>query len=269
MKSLNNRQARIYARQALSIALRMNSSEAIARAYLMMGIALFNRQIDSSYLNYSKALKIADKFDLKEIKVKIFYAMGMVYRKTGDKKISVLYLDSVITLSEKLKDYKQLSDAYNVLGNIKFGAHQPYDARRCYDSAYKIAAKHDLLKQMGVAMASLSRFEIDTVTSCKMQRDAIQILKKQHGNEEEIASILSNLGVQSTNPDTAIKYNQFAIQYAEMANSLDVEIGAYNNLSYGYMDKKNFNEAKNCLVEHAIPLAENVKNHDWLSTLYD
>jgi len=102
-----------------------------------------------------------------------------------------------------------------------------------------------------------------------MQRDAIQILKKQHGNEEEIASILSNLGVQSSNPDTTIKYNQFAIQYAEMANSLDVEIGAYNNLSYGYMDKKNFNEAKNCLVEHAIPLAENVKNHDWLSTLYD
>lgn len=269
LKTLDNRQAEIYAKQALSIALRMNSNEAMTRAFLMMGIACFNYHNDSSYIYYSSALKIADKFDLMKIKVKIYYALAMVYRAAFDTKMSVVFLDSAIVLSQKLRNYTLLSDAYNVLGNIKFAMSDTLDARSLYDSAYNIASRHALPKQMGIAMASLSGFEKDPAGSSEIQRKAIVILKKQPGNEEEIASILNNLGVQSSNPDTAIKYYQSSIQFAQMANSIEVEIGAYNNLAYGFMDKKNFLGAETCLVKNAIPLAEKVNNYDWLSTLYD
>jgi signal transduction histidine kinase len=247
----------------------MNSSEALAKAYLLIGNAYFNYYNDSSYINYLKALKIADKFDLKNIKSKILYNMAMVYRAAFDTRMSIIYLDSAIVLSQKLKNYTLLSDAYNVLGNIKYSMLDTVDARRLYDSAYNIADRNASARQMGVAMASLSRFEKDPARSSEMQRKAIEFLKKQHGNEEEIASILSNLGVQNSNPDTAIKYYLSSIQYAQMANSFEVEIGTYNNLAYGYMDKKNLLSAETCLVEHAIPLAEKDKSYDWLSTLYD
>jgi signal transduction histidine kinase len=269
MKTFDNQQAKFYSKQALSIALRMNSNEAMARAFLMMGIANFNYHNDSSFAYYSSALKIAEQFDLKKTKVKIYYAMAMVYRAAFDTKSSILFLDSSINLSQKLKNYTLLSDAYNVLGNIKYALLDTQYSRRWYDSAYNIASRHSLSKQMGVAMASLSRFEKDSIRSSELLRNAILILKKQPGNEEEIASILCNLGLKSSNPDTAIKYYQSSIGYARIANSVKIESSAYNDLAYSYMEKKNYLWAEQCLINNAIPLAEKFKNYDWLSTLYD
>ena len=267
-KISNNHQATIYAKMALSIALRMNSEKLLARAYLMMGVPYFNNNKDSSFFYYSNALKVAERYNLDEIKPRIYYSLAMIYSAASDLKMAVIFLDSSIIISQKVKNYSSLSNTYNVLGNLKSDMLDSIDAKAMYDSAYNIANRHNLLKQKGIAMASLSRFETDQA-SYVLQKKAIQILEKQSGNEEEIASILSNLGLRSSNPDTAIKYYKSAIRFAQSGNCSELEIASYNNLAYSCLDKKDFKEAEMCLVNHAIPIATRIGNYDWLSTLYD
>jgi signal transduction histidine kinase len=206
---------------------------------------------------------------LKKIKPKIYYALAMIYRAALDTKMSVIFLDSSIISAKRIKDYVSLSNAYNALGNLKFNLLDTLDAKVMYDSAYNIAQRNVLPKQTGISMASLSRFEQDSISCSEMRKKAIEILRKQPGNEEEIALILINLGTRSSNTDTAIKYYLSSIKFAQSGNFDEVEIAAYNNLAYSFIDKKNFIEAERSLVNHAIPIAEKFENYDWLSTLYD
>jgi two-component system, NarL family, sensor kinase len=268
-KVSNNQQAHDYARLALSIALRMSSEEALARAFLMMGIAYNTNNKDSSFIFYSQALKIASKYNMEGIKPKIHYNLAMIYRAASNPKMAVIFLDSSIYHAQRVHDYTILSNAYNALGNLKYDLQDNPDAKIMYDSAYKIAVRNALPKQTGVALASLSRFNKDRIASSEILKNAITILQKQPGNEEEIALIQINLGNRSLNPDTAVRFFQSAIKLARSGNYAEIEIAAYNNLAYSFMDKKDYISAEICLVKHAIPLAENSRNYDWLSSLYD
>lgn len=268
-KASNNVQAHRYAKQALSIALRMNSEVALARAYLMLGIGYFNHNSDSSFIYYSMALTVANKYKLKSIKPKIFYNLANVYQTASDNKMALIFLDSSISLGQISNDHIILSNAYNALGNLKSELQDTVDAKAMYDSAYNIAHRNKLQTQMGIATASLARFENDPVSSFAIQQKAINLLQRQPGNEEEISLILINLGLQSINIDTAISYYRSAIKISQSGNSAIAEIAAYNNLAYSLLDKKNFQEAVLCLEKHAIPIAKRIENYDWLSTLYD
>lgn len=136
-KATNNHMAHVYSKQAVSLAMRMNSEKALAKALLIVGISYFNFNNDSSFIYYAKAQKMA-----------------------------------------------------------------------------------------------------------------INLLEKIPGNEEEIASVYCNLGLRSSDPDTAIKYYQAAINIAQTGNSAEVEIASFNNMAYSYMDKKDYEKAELCLVSH-------------------
>jgi signal transduction histidine kinase len=261
--------SKYYAKQALSIALRMNSEDILARAFRLMGVAYFNHNYDSSFIYFSKALKIANKNNLGRSKSDLYYSLAMIYKAAYDDKMAVIFLDSSIVLAQRFKEYQMISNAYNALGNSKFDLQESSDARNLYDSAYNIAKRHSLPKQLGVAMASLSRFETNAASSAKMQKEAVSILMKQNGNDEEIALILCNLGLTSSNPDTAINYYQTALKFAESAKSDLAKIAAYNNLAYSYLDKKKFKDAEESLIYNAIPIAVRLENDEWLSSLYD
>jgi signal transduction histidine kinase len=269
IKISDNHRAHHYATRALSLAMTINSEEALARAFLMIGIAYKNFDDDSSFIYYTNALRIANKNDLVRIKPKIYYNMAMIYYAASDSRTAILYLDSSIIAAQRVKDHVWMSNAYNVLGNVQFDMLDSVDARAMFDSAFTIARRHALARQMGISMASLSRFENNPAASSGIRKQAIEILQKQAGNEEEIAQIFINLGTRCSNVDTAIRYYQSAINIAKLANSTEIEIAAYNNLAYSFMEKMNFRIAEECLGNYAIPLAEKNQNYDWLSTLYD
>jgi len=267
-KTSNNIQALAYSKMAMKIALKLNSEEALARACIIQGIAYNNHNNDSSFGFYSAALKIATRNNFGALKPGIFFYLAMIYRAASDSKMAVVFLDSSIFYAKKFQDYQILSYACNEMGNLKFDLEDTLDARIWYDSAYEIGKKA-LPGQMGIALASLSRFEKNNAKAEEMQKMAIAHLQKQPGNEEAIAIILINLALRSQNPDTAILYFQTAIKIAHGGNSTAAEIAGYNNLAYSFLDKKDFVNAERCLIDNAIPLAEKTKNYDWLATTYD
>jgi signal transduction histidine kinase len=138
-----------------------------------------------------------------------------------------------------------------------------------YDSAYKIARRHKQNEQIGISLGNLSRFESDPVKALGLEREAISFLKMTKGGEDGLAQSYVNIGFRASNPDTALYYFNEALKLAKANNLSKIEIGAYNNMVYSFLDKGNIKSAEECLVDHAIPLAEREKNNDWLATLYD
>jgi len=118
-------------------------------------------------------------------------------------------------------------------------------------------------------LGNLARFENDPVKAIRLEREAVSYLKKSKGGQDALAMSYVNMGFRASNPDTAIYYFSLALKLAKSNNLSGVEIGAYNNMVYSYLDKGNITSAEECLVVHAIPLARKEKNDDWLSTLYD
>jgi signal transduction histidine kinase len=124
---------------------------------------------------------------------------------------------------------------------------------------------------MGVAMGNLARleFEPDTMKSNAMSLEALNYLRKVRGTEEEMATILINIGYGFKNPDSALYYYSSALALAENAQLPLIIIGAYNNMAYSYMDKGEYSKAESCVRDFAIPIAEKYDYTDWLSSLYD
>ena len=257
-----------FANLALFMAMKTNSTEALAKAYLTKGI-LFNIQnSDSAYFYFRKSLRIAYDFKFNHLTPYILYDLSMLALSAVNTGEAVILLDSTVNSAEKVHDFATLSNAFNTLGNIKMDAKDFEGARIMYDNAYRIADENILIHQKGVALASLAKLESDPYKSVSLQRKAIDLLKKQKGTEEEIARILINLGLISPNSDTSIMCYKSAIAMIS-GKYPDIEIAAYNNLAYSFLEKKDYSNAENCLTEHAIPIAVKIDNIDWLSTLYD
>jgi signal transduction histidine kinase len=261
--------ARKFGQLALSIGLQSNSEEILARSFLIMGIALSYQNSDSSFMYYSKALKLSQNCHSDWIQSKALYNLAMIYMFAFDQKTALMLLDSAICISRKAKDFSMLSNAFNVLGNLKMDLQDTAGSKVMYDSAIHIAKAHNISNQLGIALASLSRFERKYEESEKMRKKAIEVLRSQSGNEEEIAAIYNNIGMRNPNPDTAINCFESAIKIANNGNCPEVLIASYNNLAYSLLDKKEIEKAEDCLVNHAIPIAERLDNLDLLSNLHD
>lgn len=269
LKVSNNAKALVYAKQSREIARKTNTPDDLITAYYLLGIAYHKYNNDSSYIYLRKAQQLADNSTVTEKKPMILYSIAMLYKAAQDYKQAIVLLDSCIYYAAASRNYALLSEAYNTIGNIQYDGQDKNVAKQMYDSAYKIARQHSKYKQMGASLGNLAKFEKSLANSIKLQKEAILLLKKDKGVEEEIAFILINIGYGQSNPDSALYYFSAALNLAKNGNLSEVEMGAYNNMAYSYLDKGDVAMAEDCLINHAIPLAQRLDNNDWMSTLYD
>ena len=268
-KDINSSIALKHARKALLYARKLSTAEELIYGYRLMGQAFYQKDKDSSYIYFNKALKLADSTNNTSAKPFLIYFTGLLYYTAKDYKTSIVLLDSCIKLSELQKDYVRLSQAYNTLGNIHMEIRNNDIARVMYDSAYQVARRHKENEQIGISLGNLARFEEDPVKAFRLEREAISFLKMSKGGEDGLAQSYVNIGFRASNPDTALFYFNEALKLAKVNNLSKIEIGAYNNMVYSFLDKGNIKSAEECLVDHAIPLAQREKNNDWLAELYD
>lgn len=270
-KISNNPLSVKFAKMALSIALQTDSVTYLVDAYKWIGKAYLQNQKDSSYFYYNLALHIADSNNLIKQKVHIFYNLASLYSAAYNYNAAMPLLDSSIRLAGLIKDPEGIANAYIAMGNIKYNVHDYESARLMFESALRAAKNDTLYKQMGVAIGNLARkpFENENRKSIELQKEALSYLEKVKGVEEEKAYILINMGAQELNPDTALACYEAAIALALRTNIPKVLFGAYNNMAYSYLEKGDVSHAESCLRDQAIPLAVELKDNDWLSSLYD
>jgi two-component system NarL family sensor kinase len=258
-----------YSKKALNYARGLKSPEELIHAYSLMGQAFFKKDKDSSYIYFKKSLDLADSTRVDAPKPFILYNLANLYYAAKNYQKAISLMDSSIAFSKEQNDFSTMSRALNAIGNIYIDINNHDDALKMYDSAYEIAKKHSIPVQTGISLANVARFEKDQLKAFKLNKEAIGFLTKSGGNEEGLAKIYINMGYRSTDPDTALFYFRQALRLAQNYNMAEAEMGAYNNMVYSYLDKGNIIGAEECLIGHAIPLAQREKNHDWLATLSD
>ncbi len=239
------------------------------RARLIKGKALLDIRDDSSYYYLHAALSISDSCQIETYKPEILFFLGKIYVTSSDLKQALILFDSVTVLAAQTSNYGLLSSTYNEMGGIQDFLHDRENARKLFETAYTIAEKHCLPRQMAAALGNLALFEPDTSQAIQMLHKAISYLKPSSATEDAVAQLYVNLGYEFTNADSSKKYNELAIRTVDPQTSSEVILVAYNNLAYAYAERKEYSKAELCLTENAIPLAEKSGNMDWLASLYD
>jgi len=257
------------ARKAVKYARKFNKAEDLVRAYTILGVAFSKNNKDSSFYYDIKALRMADSAKVHHHMPNLLYNYATLHYITKNYKEAIVYMDSCIKVSGIEKDYTYMSQALNDMGNINYDINDMGTALRMYDSAYKIALQHSIYKNMGISLGNIARFENDQVKAFIMNKQAIGYLKRSKESEDGLSRIFINMGNRTTNPDTALYYFNEALKIGQNNHLAEVEIGAYNDMVYSYLEKGDIKGAETCLADHAIPLATMEENDDWLSSLYD
>ena len=259
-----------YAKRAIVIANKSGNPSDLVKAWMIVAGSFTKDNQDSSFFYYNKAMKLANSANLISQKASICFQLSSIYRATYDLTTGIYYLDSTIRFAETTKEFEIMAAAYNEWGNLKFTVQDTAGALKMYKSSLQIAKDHLLYNQMGIVMANLAtKFEMDKSKSIKLQLEAIGYLKKVKWTEETIATILLNIGNRYKQPDSALFYFEKALEIARSQTNPELTMGVYNSLAYGYLDIGNIAKAEDCLLNHAIPLALQQKDDEWLSALYD
>ena len=224
---------------------------------------------DSCYQFLTKALKIADSASLLDRKPTLYYDIGMLHLAAYDFKHATIFMDSTISSGWQSGNIEMVICGLNVLATINFDLHDFQKAKLLWDSSYNLAKSIDNNRYLGVVLSNLSKYAGTFDSTILIKHQAIEILKKNMGQPDELGSVYNNLGAAFINPDSAIYYCRKAVEIGEKYSYPIIEIGGYNNMAYGYLDKGDLKQAEACLIDHAIPLCKEINNIDWLSTLYD
>jgi len=261
--------AKTYAKRALVLTSGEADPALRARALGMMGLVFSFTDQDSSFLCYHQALELSIQEKAMTEVPGILYRLGALYSFAGSHQHAIALLDSCIKMAGRLDQPLVISDACNCLGNVYWEVHDLVRSRAMYEASLQLSLKRGLDLQTATALTNLSQFDTVAGQALARLRQALYYVRSIDGAEEETALIYNNMAYHLSNPDSVLFYSMKAIGVAETSLLPEVEMGAYNNMAYCYMDKGNLAMAEGCLKEKAIPLALRTGNVSWQASLYD
>lgn len=261
--------AQKYASLALRLTRLYPKSNERAIAYNMQAVTHILNNPDSALWYYQQALGIARKPEMLKTHMLILSNIGTLYATYGEQNIAISYFDSVLTCNENFVHGYSASEVYISLGGIYLEIGNMEKAQDNYQKSFEIATKQKNTKQIALSLANLATLKPDDSAALYQYQKALSLLGRQSTNLEEKASILVNLGLLQSNPQTALAYYKNALALAEHKAYPIIEMGAYNNMAYAYMDLGMYAEAEACLIDKALIIASEIKDYQWLSTIHD
>ena len=264
-----DQRARTIAFKGLLISKRLKDREKIAQSYFNLGMAFYSRDPGIAYGYFMSSYRLTDRRNPTALLARIYYSLGLISFQAYENQETVIWLDSSISTAVKCKEYTTWALSLNLMCNILIRTNDNLRAIMFVDSAIRVAKTGSKPYALAVALVNKSTTESDPAGAFILQKQALELLGKIPGAEKDCAEILVEIGYSAENPDTSKFYLELAINKAKMLGSDFIQISAYNNLAYAFLQKKDIDKAISCLADHAIPLAEKLMDHDLLSTVYD
>lgn len=239
------------------------------RGNILMGNAWTERNFDSAYFYLEQALRLSDSVGEPSQRAAIFYELGSLNNQALDQHNAMLLFDSAFRTGLATGDLPDAVNALIMKGTV-FEEINDYEAAiDAYQTAWTIASDAQLYKQMAGALANLGKLETIPDTAVKKLHKAVELCEKAGRCYAEIASIYVNIGYKTTDPEEAIAFYRKALEYTGRIFLPEVVMGACNNMAYSYLELNKPAEAVQCIRDHALPVALQENNIDWLATLYD
>ena len=268
-KVINPKLAIVYAKKELLLSKQFKNKKGLVIANLSLGVAYHSSRKDSSFYYFNVANKLTEEGRLHFLKPPIIYNIASLYSSSSDYKNAVLLFDSAIMLGVKYSAFIVASNAENSLGLILKIMQDTASSRKALNKAYKIAFEHNLNIQMGNASANLAIMEKSNSSRLIKLKHTLPYYVQSEGAEDLVAEVLINIGNYQQNPDSALTYYYNALTIADKGDIKDLKMGIYNDMAYSYLDKGETKLAEDCIIKHALPLAQEIHNADWTATLFD
>ena len=265
----NHDLARKFADQAVEQARHGKDPKELGTAYFIKGISFSSSCMDSSFLFFNKAIRIFDSISYIEGKVKVLYSLGSLYDDVSDYKTAMLLYDSSYKMARREGMARFMTCNLTSMGNLNINMMDSVTAYKQYKQSLEIARKEGLPLDEGIAIGNLAGFAASREGNVKMLQQAIDILSKIPGAEEEEAQLMVNVGIAETDPGQAMKYFTKALDVATRSDLRITRIAVLNNMAYAYLALGDIPKAGDCLINKAIPEAKAINNSDWLATVYD
>jgi len=234
-----------------------------------VSVAAMPEAPDSAFLKLNRELSISRNRHDHGATSNTLFSLAILYKSAGDIHTAVTMLDSALVFSQKHNQFSNIARIYNTLGNIHLEGGDSSAASAMYQKAWLLGKEHHDNAIMGIALGNLAQLRKNEEDLKRDLRQAITLLRKTDGNEEETAQFLVNLGLTEPDPPKALNYFAEALATGKKGSYAVLQLGAYNNMAYSLLDAGNSDSALRCIVAYAIPLAKSIGSHDWLATLYD
>jgi signal transduction histidine kinase len=247
----------------------VNDPIVLLKEYNLKGSGFFDKRKDSAYFYYHEGLELARRHKLSGEMPLLLYNIGVIFYYVHDYRTAILYIDSCIQMANQTRDYKVLANACNSLGNIYFDMRDAASSKRLYDSSFRISVDHNFPYQAGVALGNLAKFDSVPAMALSRLREAVTFVRRVSGSEEQLALLYNNIAYHHQNPDSVIANSTRALELVKTGNFPDIEIGAYNNMAYAWLDKGRPDKAEACIRDYAMPAAIKSENLDWQASLSD
>lgn len=263
-----------YANEAVRIAEKINfkRGERAARneiAIVYINTAAYEKAIMELNKTISLALKINDSVSA----AKALVNMGNVYNRMSNYTLSLDYYQQALAIFEKLNQAYATAFIYNLIGTIYLDFKEPSIGEKYFKKALKIRTDINDEAGIGETQANLGSLYFKVKKKSLAKHHAMEALKLLEVLDDKrymakTLMIIGRIYEYENKTDSAIFYIEKAKKISLEFNDTPEYVKALINLSFIYINLKNYQKAKTLLTE-ALPLAINTGEKELLRNIYN
>ncbi|MCD4697563.1 MAG: tetratricopeptide repeat protein [Bacteroidales bacterium] len=228
--------------QAISIALEINDSVLLVKAYQNLGDVLYQLyDYHKAAKTYAKAVEIQKLLPKDSTLVRLLIETGSAYMQASKYDNAEVYLLDAMAISEKFGMDKQLSRVYFSIGNLYYAAGKYQLAVRYLAQAQKEAEEQqdkiflaDIMNNTGIIYSDIGSYE----KTLEYYLKSLELFEEME-DKQGIALTLNNIGIvyhDWGNKEKSLEYYQKSLQIEEkLGNELGCA-GSYNNIGIVYSE---------------------------------
>jgi signal transduction histidine kinase len=226
----------------------------ISRLLDHLGVKSRNNGNYAVAINYHElALKLAQRFNNKQIEAIILNNIGVVHRRLDNYEKALDFHMQALKIAEKNNDLVTKTIAINSIGNVQVIIGNLDEAEKLFTKSYEIEDEID--NQLGIAinlnnLGNVFKEKGDLNKAINYYNQSLKV-NKQIGNDKGIAICYSDLGnIYQAQGDQlkGLKYNQMALQINLKLKDKNYLAYSYIKLGESYVELGNNDMAKKYLM---------------------
>ncbi|MCD4683257.1 MAG: tetratricopeptide repeat protein [Bacteroidales bacterium] len=240
--SLDPEKSKLYANNALELAIIINDEDQKAKALINLGDASYYLdEYEDAVGFYMRALNAERNKKNDTITAELYFSLGLAFSGKNINDTAILYIQRSIKIEEQLSRDQQLSNLYYHLGNIYHSSGDFQQALVYFQQALIIEESSldknriaEINNYIGIVYFDLGSFE----KALKYYLESLKLVEELQ-DKQGIAHTLNNIGIvyyEWGNKEKALEYYQKSLRIEEELNNNIGIADSYNNIGIIYSD---------------------------------
>lgn len=242
-------------------------------AFLKISNRLKSTNFDESYKYAKQALTIAEKINNKNYLAKVNRHLGRLCIDEGNEGVAAKFFFYALELDKQANNIHGLAMDYNAVGDVYKSQKRFEDALNSYSKALEMNRQLDSQRQMAICYNNIGIVyaTIKNYRQALLCYDSTLLIAEKYSNKRRIASTYLNKSrvyKEMGNLDKAIELSQKAIEINQKTANPNRLLECYNELADLYLKNTQYEDAS-VVLEKASEYENKVIEKDLIKAFYD